>query len=54
MATEPTKASDQPIPKTSGGDKMSEEPEKSDGSKADDNNRRRTGSGGRGDGGVGG
>jgi len=38
MATEPTKASEeQPIPKTTGG-KSSEEPDKSDGSKA--NNRR--------------
>ena len=38
MATEPTKASEQPIPKT--GDKSSEEPDKSDGSKANNNNRR--------------
>ena len=39
MATEPTKASEQPIPKTTG-DKSSEEPDKSDGSKANNNNRR--------------
>jgi len=37
MATEPTKASEQPIPKTTG-DKSSEEPDKSEGSKANNNN----------------